>query len=253
MPLLNELSRWWKPGFSDVDIIFTFNAMQKLFILVFVFCALSIAGQNKKAPANKSAETPSNPNNLLQPWESNGDTSVVDSSLMEPKEVEPAIPRAFLVYTKKAKAKTDRTKLCFNLVSKDTVLNYCINDSICKDPETYKVLFESKVGDTTFVLVFVDAFTKAGGDNPRCDAGKETKLVFFRWNTKTNKAKLKQKVVSSCIRNIVNMTKEPITNWDGSVVLEVNYYKGGSDFPVIKFDPAQVQLGLQEMSEAEPR
>jgi hypothetical protein len=227
--------------------------MQKLFILIFVFCTIAVAGQNKKAPANKSAEPPANPENQPQLWESVDNSSGIDSSQVELKEAEAKIPRAFLVYTKKAKAKTERTKLCFNLVSKDTVLNYCVNDSLCKDPETYKVLFESKVGDTTFVLVFVDAFTKAGGDNPRCDAGKETKLVFFRWNTKTNKAKIKQKVVSSCIRNIVNMTKEPITSWDGSGVLEVNYYKGGSDFPVIKFDPAQVQLGLQELSEAEPR
>lgn len=236
-----------------MDIIFTFNPMQKLFIFLFVFCALSIAGQNKKAPAKKNAEPRTSTDNLLQPWESNGDSSAVDSSQMEPKEVEPAIPRAFMVYTKKAKAKTDRTKLCFNLVSKDTVLNYCINDSICRDPETFKILYESKLGDTTFVLVFVDAFTKATGDNPRCDAGKETKLVFFRWNTKTNKAKVKQKVVSSCIRNIVNMTKDPIVNWDGNSILEVSYYKGGSDFPVVKFDPAQVQLGLQDLSEAEPR
>ncbi len=227
--------------------------MQKLFILLFLFCTVSIAGQNKKAPAKKTAETPNNQNNLLQPWESSGDTSVVDSTLLPPKEAEPIIPRTFLVYTKKAKAKTERTKLCFNLVTKDTVLNYCLNDSLCKDPETFKILHESKVGDTTFVLVFVDAFTKEGGDNPRCDAGKETKLVFFRWNTKTNKAKVKQKVVSSCVRNIVNMTKDPIVNWDGTSVLEVSYYKGGSDFPVVKFDPAQVQLGLQDFSEAEPR
>lgn len=227
--------------------------MQKLFILLFLFCTVSIAGQNKKAPTKKTAETPNNQNNLLQPWESSGDTSVVDSTLLPPKEAEPIIPRTFLVYTKKAKAKTERTKLCFNLVTKDTVLNYCLNDSLCKDPETFKILHESKVGDTTFVLVFVDAFTKEGGDNPRCDAGKETKLVFFRWNTKTNKAKVKQKVVSSCVRNIVNMTKDPIVNWDGTSVLEVSYYKGGSDFPVVKFDPAQVQLGLQDFSEAEPR
>jgi len=227
--------------------------MQKLFILIFVFCTLAIAGQNKKAPSNKNSEPPANPENQPQLWESVDSGAGIDSSQMEPKEVEAKIPRAFLVYTKKPKAKTDRTKLCFNLVCKDTVLNYCINDSICKDPETYKVLYESKVGDTTFVLVFVDAFTKAGNDNPRCDAGKETKLVFFRWNTKTNKTKIKQKVVSSCIRNIVNMTKEPITDWDGTSILEVNYYKGGSGFPVVKFDPAQVQLGLQDLSESEPR
>jgi hypothetical protein len=224
--------------------------MQKYFILVFVFCTLVVVGQNKKAPAQKTAE-PSNPENQLQSWESNDVPA--DSSQIESKVVEPALPRVFMVYTKKPKQKTERTKLCFNLISADTVLNYCINDSICKDPETSKILFNSKVGDTTFVLVFVDAFTKAGDGNPRCDAGKETKLVFFRWNTKTNKVKFKQKVISSCTRNIVNMTKEPITDWNGTGVLEVNYYKGGSGFPVVKFDPNQVQLGLQDLSEDEPR
>jgi len=238
--------------FSDVDIIFTFNPMQKLFILVFVICTLAAAGQNKKAPTSKTAE-PNNSENLLQPWESPENGAATDSSQLEPKELEPSLPREFLVYTKKPKQKTDRTKLCFNLVCADTVLNYCVNDSICKDPETYKLLFNSKIGDTTYVLVFVDAFTKASDGNPRCDAGKETKLVFFRWNTKTNKAKIKQKVVSSCVRNIVNMSKEPITDWNGTDILEVNYYKGGSGFPVVKFDPSQVQLGLQDLSEAEPR
>lgn len=226
--------------------------MQKLFTFIFVLCTLAVAGQNKKAPANKNAET-KNPESLLQPWESVDNSAGVDSSQLEPKEAELSIPREFLVYTKKPKQKTDRTKLCFNLVSKDTVLNYCVNDSICRDPETYKILHESRIGDTTYVLVFVDAFTKAKDGNPRCDAGKETKLVFFRWNTKTNKAKIKQKVVSSCVRNIVNMTKEPIADWNGEGVLEVNYYRGGSGFPVVKFDPAQVQLGLQDLSEEEPR
>jgi hypothetical protein len=234
-----------------VDFIFTFNPMQKLFTLVFVFCTLAIAGQNKKAP-NAKPVVKNDPLSQLKSWESTDTGAVTDSSQMEVKVVEPAIPREFLVYTKKPKQKTDRTKLCFNLVNKDTVLNYCVNDSICREPETYKILHETKIGDTTYVLILVDAFTK-GHDDPRCDAGKETKLVFFRWNTKTNKAKIKQKSVSSCVRNIVNMTKEPIASWDGSSVLEVSYYKGGSDFPVVKFDPAQVQLGLQDLSEAEPR
>ena len=143
-------------------------------------------------------------------------------------------------------------KLCFHLIAKDTVLDHCINDSLCRDPEVYKQLYENKQGDTTYVLIYVEAFTK-GMNDIKCDAGKESKLVYLRWNTKTNKAKLKQKVVASCTRGIVNMTKDPIVNWDQSAPLEVSYYKGGNDFPVIRFDPAQFLLGLQESSEAEPK
>ena len=226
--------------------------MKKFFILCFIFCLALANGQNKKPKQNNPNPEPVNSANQPMAWEGVDSTAYYDS-IAAAKKLEPVIPRQFMVYTKKPKQKTERYKLCFNLVNKDTVLNYCVNDSLCKDPEVSKILFETKMGDSTYVLIFVDAFTKAGDDYPNCNSGKETKLVFVRWNTKTNKAKFKQKTVSSCLRNIVNMTKDPIVNWDGSTVLEVNYYKGGSDFPVIKFDPAQPLLGLQETSEAEPR
>lgn len=200
----------------------------------------------EKAPA-------SDPYGQLKSWEGTDSTAYYDSLQTVAKNKEPEVPRQFLVYTKKPKAKTERYRLCFNLLSKDTVLNYCVNDSLCKDPEVFKKIYESTMGDSTYVLVFVDAFTKVTDDNPGCNSGKETKLVYFRWNTKTNKAKVKQKTINSCLRNIVNMSKDAVNNWDGSSVLEINYYKGGSDFPVVKFDPGQPLLGLQEFSEAEPR
>lgn len=193
--------------------------MHRLILLLFVFSSCVSFAQNKKVAAPPPGGQP-------VAWES--DTlAYSDSALAAAKEAAYIPPREFMVYTKKAKKKTDRTKLCFNLVSRDTVLLYCVNDSICKDPEVSKVLFESQKGDTNYVLVYVDAFTKMGDDYPQCNAGKETKLVFVRWNTKTNKAKWKQKTICSCVRHIENMTKEPILNWDGSTVLVARYYVGG--------------------------
>jgi len=158
---------------------------------------------------------------------------------------EPPVPREFLVYTKTPKGK-DRMKLCINLVSEDAVINYCLNDSLCKDPEISKILFQQRNGDSLYVLILIDAFTKVstGNDDGRCDAGKETKLVFARWNTKTNLAKWKQKNIASCLRGTTNMIKEPITDWDGASPLVLNYHRG-STFYEIKFDPQQYLLGFQ--------
>lgn len=230
--------------------------MQKLLIIVLVCSGLCLSAQNKKPASKEPAKTPE-PNSQFVSWESvdQVDTMEQYNKAMEEKRkaMEPVLPRTFMVYTKKAREKGERTKLCFRLVNKDTLLDHCINDSICREPEVYKQLFEYSQADSTYLLIFVEAFTKAGSDYPQCDAGKESKLVFIRWNTKTNKVKFKQKVISSCLRGIVNMTKEPIVNWDGTSVLEVSYYKGGSDFPMIRFDPNQPLLGMQEFSEAEPK
>jgi hypothetical protein len=143
-------------------------------------------------------------------------------------------------------------QLCINIANKDTNLTYCVNDSICKDPEVKKVLYEKAVGDTTYMLIFVQAFTKSKSDGGICNAGKETKLFFVRWNTKTNIAKWKTKYINSCIKTITNMTKEKITAWDKTTVLTVNYHKG-STFHEIKFDPEQPQLGLQNAAGAEEK
>lgn len=167
-----------------------------------------------------------------------------DSVKAAPVKEEPdVIPSDFAVYSKKPKGK-DRMKLCINLVSNGTVLNYCVTDSLCKSPEVSKILFEKQDGDTNYVLVYVDAYSKPA-DKPNCDAGKETKLFFARWNVKTNKALWKQKSVSSCMRGIDNMSKDAVAEWDKASVLSINYYRGASQFLEFKFDPANYKLGMQ--------
>jgi hypothetical protein len=215
--------------------------MYKFIIISLLFASFANA-------QTKSATTSKNPSQKNKPAKAVADTLQKDT-VVAAKEVEVKIPREFKVYTQKPKQKKDRTKLCINLVCADTVLNYCMNDSICRDPEVSKILFEEKRGDTTFVLVYVDAFSKPSEENPQCNSGKETKLFFVKWNTKTNQAKWKQRTVSSCMKGVTNMTKEPISNWDKSAPLVVNYYKGGSDFIEIKFDPLQPQLGFQSTSD----
>jgi hypothetical protein len=165
------------------------------------------------------------------------------------------LPREFAVYTKKARTKKERTKLCINLVCKDTVLNYCMNDSLCTNPETSKILFEQRKGDTLYVLVYIDGFSKpdAASDDGRCNAGKETKLVFCRWNTKTNQAKWKQRNISSCLRGVTNMSQDAVTNWDKTSALVINYHRGSSIFVELKFDPEKFELGLQSIKDNESR
>lgn len=141
----------------------------------------------------------------------------------------------------KAKVK-ERKQLCMNLVHKDTNLIYKTNDSVCVDPEVYKLLFEKSVGDTTYMLIYVDAFTKSS--NELCAAGHETKLFFVRWNTATMKAKWKHKNIASCTKGITKMSKESPMDWDKSGPLEVKYNRS-FDFTEIKFDPANPQLGIQ--------
>lgn len=175
------------------------------------------------------------------------DSLISDSTIVSVIELK--IPRQFLVYTKKAKNKTERIKLCFNLITNDTVLNYCMNDSICRDPEVFKQLFQEKKADTVYVLVYVDAFSKPLTNDPKCESGKETKLFFVRWNTKTNKSIWKQRTISSCIKGVTNMTKDPIEDWDKTSPLVLNYYKGGDDFIEITFDPEKPDLGFQSSSE----
>ncbi|MCE3259311.1 MAG: hypothetical protein K0S12_952 [Bacteroidetes bacterium] len=152
---------------------------------------------------------------------------------------------SFNVTTKYPKKNSkERIQLCINIVNKDTNLLYCTNDSILKEPEVSKVLFEQTKGDTTYMLIYVDAFSKSKSDGGLCNAGKETKLFFARWNIKENKAKWKQKSIASCLKGITNMTKEPIVNWDKSAPLVVSYHRG-STFYDIKFDPQKPELGIQ--------
>lgn len=152
---------------------------------------------------------------------------------------------SFWVKTKYPKPKTkDRIQLCINIANKDTNLTFCLNDSICKDPETVKVLFEQTKGDTTYMLIFIEAFTKMKNDGGLCNGGRETKLFFVRWNYKVNKATWKFKNICSCAKGITNMTKEPIKDWDKSGPLTVSYHRAAT-FYEIKFDPQKPELGIQ--------
>lgn len=141
-------------------------------------------------------------------------------------------------------------QLCMNVVTKDTNMHYCVNDSVLMDPEVAKVLYQKQVGDTAYVLIFLDAFTKSKSDGGRCNAGHETRIYFVRWNTKTMQAKWKFKNIASCIKGITNMTKEPIANWNGSAPLKVSYHRGTKFYDIL-FDPEKPQLGIQSNSGAE--
>lgn len=157
----------------------------------------------------------------------------------------------FSVKTKHPRPKsTDKTQLCFNIVSKDTNLVYCANDSICKDPEVSKILFEKAKGDTTYMLIYVDAFSKSKSDAGLCNGGKETKLFFTKWNTKTNQAKWKQKTIASCLKGVTNMTKGSIVDWDKTSPLLISFNRG-PNFYDITFDPEHPELGLQGNKDSE--
>lgn len=172
------------------------------------------------------------------------------AKLANPGYVEVKVPHAFFVYTKRPKTDKDKFQLCYNLVTKDTMLYTCFNDSLCKDPEVIKILFEQQKGDTNYVLIYVDAFSKSKSDGGVCNAGKETKLSFVRWNTKTNQAKWKHKSINSCLKTITNMTKSPILDWDKSSILKIDYHRG-STFYELNFDPQNPQLGLQTANDSE--
>jgi hypothetical protein len=207
--------------------------MQRFILFIFMVCALSSHAQ-KKAPVNKPVADSSAAIAAPAP---------VDT--LDPTEAKIKADRKFAVYNKQNKGKVDnKKKYCIQLVTDSAVHNWCSVDSTIKGPETTKVLFSKLVGDTNYVLVFIDAFTKVP-DKVECEAGKETKLVYFRWNTRTNKSIAKIRTINSCLRAITNMTKENIAEWDGSAPLVLNYHKGGTKFVEVKFDPAQFLLGFQ--------
>jgi hypothetical protein len=155
----------------------------------------------------------------------------------------------FWVRTKyPAKGKTGPIQLCMNIVCKDTNLVYCTNDSIVKEPETKKILFEKRVADSVYMLIFVEAFTKSKSDNGLCGAGKESKLYFARWNVKTNIAKWKIKNVQSCIKGITLMSKDPIANWDKAAPLSVRYHRADFFYEIL-FDHEHPELGIQSIKD----
>lgn len=151
----------------------------------------------------------------------------------------------FYAVTKRPTLPGDKMKLCINLTSKDTNLLYCVVDSVMKDPEYAKVIFEKQKGDTIYMLLHVYAFSKLGGN---CNGEKETKLFFVRWNVPEGRAVWKNKYISSCAKTITNMTKTPIEQWDGKSKLVVEYHRG-QNFYEIAFDPEHYELGIQNNKE----
>lgn len=212
----------------------------RIITVLFLLFTLTLSSQNKKPVAKTKAPESDSAAAAIK---------VVEADTTDPVEESLKANRKFGVYTRKPR-KDKKMKLCINLVSPTAMYNFCVTDSACKYPEKSKILFEKTEGDSTFVLVFAEAFTKVN-DKPQCDDGKETKLFFVRWNTATNKAIWKQRTVSSCIKVITNMTKDPIIDWDGSAPLVVNYHKGGNNFIELKFDPENYKLGFQSSAAAE--
>ena len=151
----------------------------------------------------------------------------------------------FYVATKRPVREGDKMKLCINIVNKDTNLLYCVVDSVCKDPEYGKVIFEKQNGDSVYMLLYVYAFSKIGGN---CNGEKEAKLLFTRWNVVEGRAIWKTKLINSCAKTVTNMTKTPIEEWDGKSKLIVEYHRG-QNFYEIAFDPAHPELGIQNNKE----
>ncbi|MBA3663386.1 MAG: hypothetical protein H0W61_04155 [Bacteroidetes bacterium] len=257
--------------------------VKRIFLIAFIFCLGSSFGQTKKVdPKTKGkgkGKTEATTTQTVVEEPELSPMEKLESELLPEWVLEPNSPKkvllkdrkrkndslrlalrtklkkeamTFAVKTKYPKKPNEKIQLCINISAKDTNITYCVNDSICKDPEVAKVLYEKSVGDTTFMLVYVDAFTKSKSDPGLCNAGHETKLFFARWNTKDNKAIWKQKTISSCIKGVTNMTKEPVANWDKSSVLNLSYHKG-SNFYDLKFDPEHPELGIQSPKDSEPK
>ncbi|MCW3075514.1 MAG: hypothetical protein JWO32_123 [Bacteroidetes bacterium] len=252
--------------------------IKRIFIVLFIFCVGNLAAQTKKPVVKTKGKTEVAPKDTTAPDPELSPMEKLELTLPLENEIDPMTGKKvfykdrkriidsfrtaliielkklsmnFYVKTKHARPKsTDKVQLCINIANKDTNLLYCVNDSICKDPEVSKVLFQESKGDTTYVLIYVDAFSKSKSDGGLCNAGKETKLFFARWNTKTNQAKWKQKTIASCIKGVTNMTKEPVADWNKSGILTVSYHRG-SNFYDIKFDPQHPELGMQSGKDSE--
>ncbi len=155
--------------------------------------------------------------------------------------------RTFGVFTHKDVKNKNRLQLCINLVNKDTNYRYCVNDSICKYPEKHKILYQQKAGDTTYMLIYVFAYTKSPS-KPNCAGGKEIKIYYVKWNEKYNTAKFKPLTIESCYKGITNLTKNNPEEWNGKTPLTVSFHKG-SGFYDYTFDPNAPQKGFQGSSD----
>lgn len=152
----------------------------------------------------------------------------------------------FSVKTVKPRNATERMKLCFNIVAKDTNLTHCFKDSIMRDPELAKVIYDKAVGDTVYMLILVEAYNKT---IPTCGTTKESKLYYARWNYKESKAIWKVKTFSSCAKTITNMTKFNVADWDKKSPLVISFNKG-SDFVDLTFDPDKPEKGIVSSNDA---
>ncbi len=185
----------------------------------------------------------------------NGSDSLIQDSAKQIIEVLSPVEKyyrehaEFGVYTKPATSQYKRARLYIQLAENGKTHLFSIHDSLCINPEKSKVLFQKMEGDSVFSLIAIDAFSKAT-DNPLCDAGKETKVVYARWSTKNNKSKFKQRTVSSCLRGITNLTATDLFKWNpDSGPLELNYHKGGDLYIQVIFNPKDLHIGFQSTSE----
>lgn len=174
-------------------------------------------------------------------------TATVIAEVLSPIEKYYKEHAVFGVYTKEASAAYKRTRLFIQVVEGAQTHLFSIHDSLCINPEKSKVLFQKLEGDSVFCLIGIDAYSKAA-NNPYCDAGKETKVVYLRWNIKTQKSRFKQRTISSCLRGVTNLSQD-IFNWQPTANLELTYHKGGDMYITVLFDPKNWHLGFQSSTE----
>jgi hypothetical protein len=207
--------------------------MLRLVLFLFLI-SLSVSGQSKK----KLPVAPKKP-------KTDSAASAVLSDTIDKGELKIREARKFAVYSKRYRTrKENRAKLCVQLVNPDTVFTYCHSDSLTRNPETSKIIFEKQDGDTNYVFVYTEAFSKMP-DKPECDGGRETRLYFFRWNLKTNQAISRTRLINSCLRAYTNMTKQNILEWDGISPLNIEYLKTGTSFTGFVFNPDEYKKGFQ--------
>ncbi|MGE0567709.1 MAG: hypothetical protein AB7O73_07145, partial [Bacteroidia bacterium] len=161
---------------------------------------------------------------------------------------------SFRVYSRhphpKSKKK-EKIKLCVNITAKDTNFTYMITDTMCKDPEVYKLLYKKEIKDTVYWLIYIDAFAKTPYKGGICHGKHETKVYFVKWVFKDNKVipytkpKFKATKIASCISTITNMTTEDPLKWDGKSTIKFSYNKG-SHFYDVEFDPNNPHRGLEK-------
>jgi hypothetical protein len=207
--------------------------------IIILCCFMSFGFAQTKAP--KGSAKKASGDELGYPLINPGDTIDGDELLIMEE-------RKFTAYNKRPKTGKDRSlKFCMQLVKDTAVIRKCFNDSLTKNPETFKTIFEKQDGDTNYVLVLVDAFSKPV-DKPGCDTGKETKLYFVKWNLKKNRAVWKPKTVGSCMRGVTLMSNVKIADWDQSEPLRLEYHKGSSFYQVM-FDPNNYKVGVQAVTD----